>query len=85
MQNPCESKSFNLNVKIGKVYKIMGYKPNITFLYKRRLLELGFVSGEEITFLKKSMQGKTFLVFVRNVVFTIDAKLLGQIILGGEE
>ncbi|MEG1499494.1 MAG: FeoA family protein [Clostridia bacterium] len=49
-----------------------------------RLVDLGFVRGEKIKLLKKSVFGKTYLVQIKNYVITI-RKSLAKIIKIKEE
>lgn len=67
------------NAKTNQVYKIDGFESGLDIMYKRRLLELGFIFGEKIKVLKKSFYKKTFLVLVRGDVFCMRKDLAEKI------
>ena len=71
MQKKCgEHLSLSL-VRVGQVCQIR---------YRRRLAELGFLTGAEIVVLKKAIKNKTFLVGVGGCAFTIRRDIANAIL-----
>ena len=59
------------NGKINQVYEVVEINQNFNIKYGRRLAEIGFVSGEKIKILRKSILGKTFLVGVNGFAISL--------------
>ena len=57
--------------KINKTYEVIDIDENYNIKYGRRLAEIGFVSGEKIKIIRKSIFGKTFLVSVNGFVISL--------------
>ena len=68
------------NVKTGKYYKILDISQYATDKIRRRLLELGFTSGEYIKIIRKSLIGKTLLVEIRGYILSIRDSISQNII-----
>ena len=61
--------------RVGQPYKIKKIQTNLEIKYRLRLLELGFLPGEEIILKQKSLKKKTFLVEVRGNMFVIQENI----------
>ena len=61
--------------RVGQPYKIKKIQTNLETKYRLRLLELGFLPGEEIILKQKSLKKKTFLVEVRGNMFVIQENI----------
>lgn len=70
----CEKCNVIFTLARGKVlvpYKILEILDILSLKYSRRLVEMGFLPNQKVEILKKSMQGKTFLVSIRGYVVSI--------------
>lgn len=59
------------SLKINKVAQIEGFSSCISPRISRRLLELGFLKGERVKVLRKSLLGRAYLVELRFYTLTI--------------
>ena len=66
--------------KIGEVFVVAQFKNTIDTKYLRRLMEIGLTIGTSIRLLKKSIRGKTLLVEIRGVVYSMQKEIASQII-----
>lgn len=57
--------------KIGQVYKIDQITQSLSLKSRIRLFEFGFVKGQRITLVKKSLLKKTLLVEIMNNVLSL--------------
>jgi Fe2+ transport system protein FeoA len=67
-------------VKMGKMYKICGISSKAPFKIKRRLLELGFTSGQKVCVERKSLLGQAFLVQVRGFMLSMRKDIVNYIL-----
>lgn len=71
----------NLSIAIkGKDYKVKGFGNNLALPIKRRLLDLGFTTGQEVKLLRKSLLGKAYLIEIRDFVLTLRSDIVSQIL-----
>ena len=61
--------------RVGQPYVIKEILKDLETKYRLRLLELGFLPGEEIILKQKSLKKKTFLVEVRGNMFVIQENI----------
>lgn len=59
------------DVKIGKLYELIGVNYNAPLKIRRRILELGFTNGQKVKVIRKSLLGKAYLVELRGFTLTI--------------
>ena len=59
------------NASCGKFYSVKGIEPSSPIKIKRRILELGFTSGQNVKLIRKSLLGKAYLVELRGFTITI--------------
>ena len=59
------------NAQIGKKYTILGMCQNIDIKTKTRLFELGFLKGNAIKVLSRSISGGVLLVEINSTCLTI--------------
>lgn len=78
-----ESKSVN-KLELNKRYKINGYLPCCPIKIKRRLCDLGFVEGEKLSLLNKSLLGKVFLVEICGYIISVQKNILNYLNLRAE-
>jgi Fe2+ transport system protein FeoA len=70
-----------VNADLNKEYEIKEINSKYNLKYIRRLYELGFISGEKITILKKSFLNKTFLIKIKGYTLLLGTEIASQIIL----
>ena len=68
-----------LSKKVGQVFEVECFGKRLEERYLRRLLEVGLTRGTKVRVLRKSVRGKTYLIEVRGVVFSLQKEILGQI------
>lgn len=59
------------NVKLNTLVEIDGFSSCLSANLSRRLMELGFLKGEKIKVLRKSLLGKAYLIELRLYTLTI--------------
>ena len=64
--------------EVGKRYKIVEVLKSNDAI-SRRLLELGFVGGQVVKVIAKSLQKKVFLVEIRGYVLSVRAEILKRV------
>ncbi len=69
-----------LNADMRKYYQVVGFDKNLPLPIKRRLLDLGFTSGQEVRLLRKSLLGKAYLIEIRDFVLTLRNNIVSQIL-----
>ena len=65
---------------VGQSFETIGFGPDLGDKYLRRLLEIGLTIGTSIRLIRKSIRGKTILIEVRGVVYSIQKEIAVQII-----
>ncbi|MDD4686159.1 MAG: FeoA family protein [Clostridia bacterium] len=75
-------KNFTLiQADLNKEYEIKGINGEYRLKYIRRLYELGFISGEKVTILRRSFLNKTLLIKIKGYALLLGAEIASQIIL----
>lgn len=59
------------SLKINSVARVSGFSSCLSPRLSRRLLELGFLPGEKVKVLRKSLLGKAYLIELRFYTLTI--------------
>lgn len=74
------SAALTLNqAKLNKEYIISGIRKNYELKYLKRISELGFVSGEKVTLLRKSFLNKTLLIKIKGYTLLLGSEIAGLI------
>lgn len=68
------------DLQVNQESNIMGFDQNLDLKIKQRLLELGFVSGANISIQQKSILGDVLLVNVNNYLMAIRKDIAKYII-----
>ncbi|MDD2445714.1 MAG: FeoA family protein [Clostridia bacterium] len=75
-------KNFTLiQADLNKEYEIKEINSEYGLKYIRRLYELGFISGEKVTILRRSFLNKTLLIKIKGYALLLGAEIASQIIL----
>jgi len=73
---------FNLaKVKCGQYFNVAGFSSDAPFKFKRRLLELGFTSGQRVCLKRKSCFKKAYLIEIRGYTLSLRRTLAEYILL----
>lgn len=78
----CQKCDENFTLSKCKVlvpYKILTILDILPLKYSRRLAEVGFLPNQQVEILKKSMQGKNFLISIRGFVISIRKEIADAI------
>ncbi len=67
------------NAKFGKTYQIEKIDEKSPIKIKRRLLDLGFTSGQKVRAVRKSLLGKAFLVEIRGYTLSLRSSVAENI------
>lgn len=70
------------SLKLNTSAEIKGFSSCISPRLSRRLLELGFLKGEKIKVLRKSLLGKAYLVELRFYTLTIRKDIARHVLVG---
>lgn len=60
-----------IDCKMGKTYKIIGIDEALAPKLKRRLFDLGLLSGHSIKVVRKSLLSKAYLIEVRGYTLSL--------------
>ena len=71
-------------LKTGEEGKIEDFKSDCTNKIRRRLLDLGFTSGERVRLARKSILGKVILIEIRGYTLSLQRKIANYVIMGGK-
>lgn len=71
------------NGKLGHAYKISEVLNCCPIKIKRRLFDLGFLSGTSIRVVRKSLLNKVLLVEIRGYTLSLQKKIADYILIGG--
>lgn len=80
--NICSLKMYGdtlFSQKVGSVSEVASFGAALGDKYLRRLLEIGLTCGTRLRVLKKSIRGKTLLIDVRGVAFSMEKEIALQI------
>ena len=69
-----------MQCKAGQYRKIVAIDGNAPMQIKRRLLELGFISGQLVKIAKKSILGETYLLEIRGYYISMRKSLTGFVL-----
>lgn len=69
------------NAKFGREYEIECIDDNAPIKIRRRLLDLGFTSGQKVTCVRKSLLGKAYLVEIRFYTLSIRKQVAEAVLL----
>lgn len=67
-------------VETGKYYSIKGIDEYCLPKIKRRLCDLGFIKGEKIKLLRKSLLKRAFLIEIRGAVLTLKREIAAYVL-----
>ncbi len=73
------------SLKINSLARVTGFSHCLSSRLSRRLLELGFLPGEKVKVLRKSLLGKAYLVELRFYTLTIRRDIAKFIMVEGEK
>lgn len=80
--NNITTNTLNLsNCVCGKIYFIKKIDNFLNIKQRRRLLELGFINGEKIVVIRKSLLGQTFLVKIKNYTLSLRQEIAFHILI----
>ena len=69
-------------LKIGNEGKIIGFIDDCPTKIKRRLLDLGFTTGERVRLIRKSILGKVVLIEIRGYTLSLQKKITNYVVIG---
>ncbi|MDD3397812.1 MAG: FeoA family protein [Clostridia bacterium] len=71
-----KNSDFTLNLaKLNKKYIISGLNKNYDLKYLKRISQLGFISGEKVSVLRKSFLNKTLLVKIKGYTLLLGVEI----------